>query len=150
MEVDHSFQLGNDDEYISVTLREVLGVPDEIAYGGGYNCKATVNISAGWFRAQGDIWVTTGEVYRFYQGLRCCFERLDGEVQFVNEYDDLDFACTFSPKRGHVTVKGQCRELLGSSLNFVLELDQSYIPQTLRQLARIVAEFGDDKGVPRH
>jgi hypothetical protein len=92
------------------------------------------------------MWITTGEVYRLYSGLRTCFERLDGAVGFANEYGELDLTVTFSPKQGHVTVTGECRDIhRENALTFTLELDQSYIPETLQQLSRIVAEFGDDR-----
>ena len=57
---------------------------NETSYFGGCDSKGFVEIKSGNYYVKGELWLTTGEIYKFYTQLEKCFKELTGESAFEN------------------------------------------------------------------
>jgi hypothetical protein len=80
--------------------------------------------------------------------LRKAWEDLAGEARFRSTDGELDFTVRFA---GGWTLTGSYKASYyhATTLIFELEGDQSYLNETLKQLAHIVATHGDNRGIQR-
>jgi hypothetical protein len=139
------FTLHADEDRVQVSLDEVVGLPDHL-----YNARGRVAIDCGAYHVHGPLWFSTGEVWQFYRHLRAAYDALTGQARFCSGPEgNLDFTLRFT-SRGHWTVNGLYEELhapyRSMRLQFVLEGDQSYLVDTLAQLADFVARYGNSHG----
>jgi hypothetical protein len=139
------FTLRAGEDTVQVSLDEVVGLPDHL-----YNARGTVAIDCGAYHVHGPLRFSTGEVWQFYSQLRTAYEALTGQARFCSGPEgNLDFTLRFT-SRGHWTVNGLYEELhaphRSMRLEFALESDQSYLVDTLAQLAAFVARYGDSRG----
>lgn len=146
-----AFRLNGANEHIALEIDEVFGYPLEISYGGGYGIRGTISISSGQcYRVDAACYCTTGELYRFYQSLKVCYDSLSGCACFESIEDELRLSCQFD-RTGHVLVSGafQQHTAFSNVLRFEFPTDQTQVRDTLSMLTRLHGVFGDQNGVPR-
>jgi hypothetical protein len=141
------FTLRAGEDTVQVCLDEVFGFPAHTSHFGGYDAWGTVAIDFGAYHVRGPLWFSTGEVWQFSTQLRTAYDALTGQARFCSSEDNLDFTLRFTP-RGHWILEGVYQEHLHlpTRLLFALESDQSYLVDTLAQLADFVAIYGDSRG----
>lgn len=137
---------GND--HLHLTIDEVFGFPNEIAYGGGYGARGSLNIQVGPYNVHANHCFTTGELYDFYCQLQKCYDSISGEAILINTEQELELKLLFN-KVGRVFVTGQFQALLDISnrLYFEMITDQTYVSKVLINLKRVYEKFGDKEGI---
>ena len=143
-----AFKLTGNDEYIGLSINEVYGFPEEIAYGGGYGAKGTLEISVGSYYVHADYYFTTGELYTFLCQLQKCYDSICGEAFLVNNEQELQLNICFE-KNGKVIVSGEFQEhpYVDTKLIFEMATDQAAISTVIRELLNVFHSFGDEKGI---
>jgi hypothetical protein len=142
---DFSLLAGSDG--LRVQLKEVWGFPDKTSYAGGYDTLSTIEIWSGCYRANGTLYISTGEIYSFYEKLQTAFKLLSGSATLKTLEGQLELTLSFEDW-GHFRVKGRYREKLNTEteLFFEMSADQTYLEQTLTGLQKIYETFGDNSG----
>jgi hypothetical protein len=132
---------------LKVRLEEVWGFPNKTSYAGGYDTQSSIEIWCGGFRAAGILYISTGEVYRFFEGLQIAFKSLTGSAQLKTIEGQLELQLGFE-EWGHFRIKGYYREKIGSEtvLHFEMLADQTYLQTTLQDLEKIYEKYGDNMG----
>lgn len=123
-----TIQLGSESEYIRLTLRAPYNTD-------GW-CKARVDIALPCFTGHIEPWLESYDIDRFAGELKRLYESLKGEAKLVPREEQFT-VCVKAGMAGHITVSGVAwsKATFGDKLEFTLELDQSYLPSTLAQLA---------------
>ena len=142
------FKIEGKEGYIELAILEVFGFPQNTSHNGGYDAKGYIKIKSRGYYAEGEIWISTGEVYLLYEGLKSAYEKLEGKVEFYatdGNYLKVDIEFL---ERGNVSIKGVYEEsyTYENELKFTIDSNQSYFEQTLRDLKLIVDEYGDMQG----
>lgn len=142
------FTLRGGGDSLQVCLEEVYGFPDRTSVFGGYDVLGTVVIRCGAYSVRGPLWFSTGEVWKFSTQLRRAYDELTGEARFRSSEGNLDFTLRFNA-RGHWALLGVYQEhhTVDTRLVFAMESEQSYLVETLAQLAQVVAAYGDNGGL---
>jgi hypothetical protein len=101
-----------------------------------------VEVAAGEFRGRAGGVIRTEEVEHFRQQLAGLHGRLTGEAVFETLEQWVTVRLT-GDGRGHIETRGELRDGLvaGNALRFCLQLDGSYLPHILQQLAAAVKEY---------
>lgn len=144
-----AFRIEGVSEYICFEICEVFGFPTEVAYGGGYGVRGTISIQVGQrYNVEATCFCTTGELCRFYQALRACYDSLSGCARFESVEHQLELNCAFD-RTGHVRVSGMFCEYAScqNQLQFELLTDQTQIRHALFTLSELSKQFGNDNGV---
>ena len=141
------FTIKGNGDFITISILEIYGYPNETSFRGGYDIKSEVEISVGNYNCRGSMYITTGDIYSFYQDLRTCYGELNGELKLETIERNLELELKFN--QGHVNVYGSFREHPNTlnQLNFEIESDQTFIKSTLNELLGIVTKYGGIKGV---
>jgi hypothetical protein len=144
------FKISAGADWVRISFDEVYGFPNLTSNFGGYDVRGVVTIRCGAYHVRGALWFSTGEVWEFYSALKKAYDDLAGEARFGSSEGNLNFTIRFTP-RGHWTLEGnyQAEHHNPTKLFFELEGDQSYLNETLKQLADIVATYGDNRGIQR-
>lgn len=139
---------GSSDEYINMTIDEILGFPNALSYGGGYGAKGILNIRTGAYFVSAIHYFTTGELYRFSLELEKCYRRLNGIAILENVDRELELKCEFN-KLGHVIVSGnfQADSSVNNILHFEIKTDQTQIKDTMSNLRTVYELFGNERGI---
>ena len=142
-----AFRITGIDEFIELTIDEVWGFPNEISYGGGYGAKGRLSICAGEYSVSAMHYFTTGELYRFFMGLKQCYAILNGEVVLENNEGALELKCMFN-KHGHVFASGMFRadSVVKNILFFEIETDQTQLNNSISDLQTVYKIFGGNEG----
>ncbi|HYF93250.1 MAG TPA: TetR/AcrR family transcriptional regulator [Symbiobacteriaceae bacterium] len=108
----------------------------------GCDCRGTASIASWGFQAQGKVWFSAVDVARFHRELSACYQTVDGTATFVTHEENLKVAVVFG-RRGQVCIQGTFRETAneGNELQFRIQTDQSYIAQSLEQMAEVVKRY---------
>lgn len=144
------FTLSAGEDSVRICLEDVFGFPDHTSHFGGYDARGVVVIHCGAYQVQGPLWFSTGEVWQFYTELRSAYDDLSGQARFCSSEGNLDFTIRFTT-RGHWSLEGTYQEHLhvNSRLVFQMASDQTYLVETLAQLAHFVTTYGDNQGQRR-
>jgi hypothetical protein len=78
------FIIKGDSGLLKIEFHEVYGFPEMTTHIGGYDVKSHLAICSDGFSAKSTVWITTGEIFEFYEKLRDCNELLKGEIYFSN------------------------------------------------------------------
>jgi hypothetical protein len=146
------FTVRTADGTLTIALEELYGFPDRTDHWGGYSARGALTIHIGPYHVErGVLWFSTGEVWDFYTQLQKAYDDLNGEAHFESSEGQLQFAVR--PRDAYL-LAGKYQELAmpeetTTRLHFVARGDQSYLPETLVELSRFVATYGDNRGVPR-
>ena len=102
----------------------------------------TTEVAAGAFRGRFDCLIRADELEQLHRQLVPLYETLSGEAVLANLEDWLHIRMT-GDGRGHVEVRFRLRDEpgCGNSLEGRLDLDQSFLPALLRQLASVQEAF---------
>ena len=97
-----------------------------------------IEVSVGGFGGVVECTTRVEEFGRFEEQLRKAYEALSGQAEFETLEGQLSLTFIFG-NRGEVSVRGVLMDQagMGNRLNFGLELDQSFVPPALGELARV-------------
>lgn len=101
--------------------------------------RGTVSIASWGYQAQGKVWFAMEDVAAFHQRLRACYEALEGVASLATQEESLKLDVVFE-RNGRVAIQGTFRESHneGNELRFRIQTDQSFIAQSLEELAEVV------------
>ncbi len=133
--------------FVEINIKEVFGHPDRTCMWGGYETTSKLTFRGSRFLMERELYLSTGEIYNFYNELYTAHSLLKGEAKLFHEgillltvnYDSIS----------NVLVKGELSSDYdedGNFIRFKLETDQSYIIETLVNIRQIVNEYGDNTG----
>jgi len=137
-----TFSLGQS-EYEHLSL-DVLGY--ERSATGQYEddnwLRVTITVHAGGFRGKANASIMTDELVRFAAQLPPLYETLTGAAEFNTLEGQLHFRLNGDGK-GHIDLDGEIvdRAGLGNRLRFTLELEQSQLAASIRQLDAVITAF---------
>ncbi len=145
-----SFTLAGSTGSLTVQIEEVYGFPDQTSPFGGYDTRSQLRLRSHGFSVDSVLWLSTGEVFTFYQQLRAAQAQLAGVARFASSEDNLSFALAYLPL-GQVALTGEYREHTpeANRLTFEIASDQSYLHRSLSELAAWVSHYGDEAGTRR-
>ena len=143
-----AFCLNGYDEYLRLSINEVFGYPKETSYGGGYSAKGRLEISVQGYKVDSQHFFTTGELYKFKEELKPCYQSISGTATLENTECELELSVSFD-KKGIVTVSGEFQERpdVNNRLLFEFKTDQTCILPVIKELEAIQKTFGDMAGI---
>ena len=146
-----AFRINGLDGAIELFIDEVFGFPNETSYGGGYGAKGRISITAGGYSVKSQHYFTTGELYEFSKVLTECQKEIFGKAELRNVEGELGLVFAYN-RLGQVNVSGAFQERLdvNTKLTFEFRTDQTRTQETLLDLNRVAAVFGDSEGVHKH
>ncbi|QKS59001.1 hypothetical protein HUB98_24210 [Paenibacillus barcinonensis] len=138
---------GEGRERLQIILKEIVGFPQATSHFGGYDVVGRVEIASGNYYVNGELWLTTGELYLLYKDLRKAYQECKGLVSYRNYEGNLEFNIGFM-KLGQVEISGRYQERhdRANELIFNFCTDQSYLQETVEGLEGIHKKYGDMKG----
>lgn len=145
-----SFTLAGSTGSLALQIEEVYGFPDQTSSFGGYDTRSCLRLRSHGFSVDSLVWLSTGEVFAFYQELQAAHAQLAGTARFSSSEENLSFALTYQVN-GQVSLTGEYWESTeeANRLRFEIASDQSYLHRTLAELAAWVDRYGDHAGTPR-
>lgn len=145
---EDEFILRADNGHFYLKIIEVFGFPKTTSPWGGYDTKSSVEIISSNYSVKGELYISTGELFTFFEQLRICYETLKGKANLSSYEGNLKMDVLFDGL-GHATVKGSYKERLHTDNDLIFELtsDQTYIFQAVAGLRDIVSVYGDNSGV---
>jgi hypothetical protein len=143
-----SFTIKGGSDFITVTLDNLFGFPEETSHWGGYDASAIAEIKSRSFYCKANFYTSTGELFNFYQDLKKCNQDLKGIAKYVSYEAHLELTLEYDTT-GHVTVKGMFSEhsLYANELQFEFSSDQSHIKSTIDELNVLVDKYGNMEGI---
>ena len=124
---------------IAITIRSAGGVDSD-----GW-LRSDVDIAVGAWRGRFETSFCKADFPLFRRQLEALHSKLDGiaRLDTLEEQLTLEFKVD---RRGHIRVAGTAcdRAGVGNALKFALELDQSYLPDIIRQLRAIESALPDN------
>ncbi|GAB3329455.1 hypothetical protein GCM10027299_32830 [Larkinella ripae] len=141
-----NFSIEGKHGFIKIEIEEVFGYPNRTCHWGGYETKSKLSFRSGTYAVEGDIWLSTGEIFNFYNDLSSTYVSVSGKATLFHE-SILLFTVRFDDT-GHLLVNGEFSPYLSENNLSVFELvsDQSYLPETLASLKNIVNTYGGNTG----
>jgi hypothetical protein len=142
------FTLKGNGSYLKIEFIEVYGFPESTSHSGGYDTKSVVEIYSDGFKISSIVWISTGEIFEFYNGLKQANQLLTGTAYLYHLEGNLECNVTYE-NDGHVAISGifTKQNALNNLLKFHFESDQSYIQSTLIELEIIMNKYGGLKGI---
>lgn len=101
-----SFELKGNNGFIKFTIIELPEFPNRTHFTGGYDCKINIEIKAGIFTGNGELWSSTGELFQFYSSLKKSYETLEGEINYYNYESNISIHLNFDFS-GHCIITGE-------------------------------------------
>lgn len=105
--------------------------------------RGTVAIASWGYQAQGKVWFTLADVAAFHKQLSACYEKLAGTASLAIHEESLKLEVLFE-RNGRVALQGTFRESHneGNELTFRIPTDQSYVAQSLAEIAELLERHG--------
>jgi len=134
--------------YIKVCLERLFEFPNNTGLSGGYDGKWKLEIKSSNYYVNGEIYVSTGEIYKFYCSLKECYNNLNGTAELLTYEDNIQLSVKFD-KFGHAVIFGEYVEKVDEDNKLVFEIisDQSYMLKAVNDLEKLVNKYGDLKGI---
>lgn len=130
-----------DSEFLMI---EILGrsYPNYTDYWDGNWLNARVTLSVGGFKGLLGGYLRPEEFLRFREEIATLNNNLSGKASFSTMEEWFSIKLTGDGK-GHLILKGQVRDRPGSenTLNFTIELDQTFLPEILKGLDKTINIF---------
>jgi hypothetical protein len=63
------FAIKGNDAFLKIAFDKVYGFPDETCHWGGYDTKTIIEINSGSFSVEATMYLSTGEIFDFYNRL---------------------------------------------------------------------------------
>lgn len=145
------FRIEGKNGYIQVCLKELFDFPNNTSFAGGYDGKWRLEIKSSNYYASGEIYASTGEMYKFYCLIKECYNKLNGIAELLTYESNLKLEVRFD-KLGHVVIVGEYVERSDEDNKLVFEIisDQSYMFKTLNDLEKLWGKYGDLDGIKRY
>jgi hypothetical protein len=126
----NTVHLGSETEFVKITLNPPY--PSEGWY------LAQVEISVSGFRGQIEPWLEAYDIDRFATQLAAVYESLQGEAKLSPREEQFTL-CVQARTGGHIHVQGVAwsKATYENKLEFSIEIDQSFLPETLAQLRHV-------------
>ena len=142
-----SFTLAGSTGSLTLQIEEVYGFPHQTSSFGGYDTRSRLRLRSHGFSIDSVLWLSTGEVFTFYQQLRVAHAQLAGLARFASSEDNLSFAVEYLPL-GQVALTGEYREHTpeANRLAFEIASDQSYLHGAMAELAQWAEQYGGMQG----
>lgn len=142
------FELKGGGDFLKISFEEVYGFPNTTSPFGGYDTKSLLEIRSDGFQVQSTLWVSTGDIFEFYEQLSKCNEVLKGSAYFLSYEENLKFEVRYDINGG-VLISGTFSKQseIANELIFEIISDQTFIQSSLRQLKVICDKYGDMKGI---
>ena len=125
-------RIGSESEYVSIALPP--------SYSRDGFAQADVEIAVRCFHGRVSPWIEAADFERFSTQLRAMYDSLQGEAEFspLDKQFTLKLVCTVG---GHVQATGEAwsQATYENKLEYVLELDQSYLLGPLQELEGMLA-----------
>ena|ERR1051326_564963 len=104
--------------------------------------RVSITVRVGGFSGRAGASIVTDELVRFAEQLHQLHEQLSGSAEFTTLEGQLSLALGCDA-RGHVTLHGEVLDQagIGNRLSFQLDLDQSFIHQSIRELDAVITAF---------
>ena len=101
-----------------------------------------ISVVVGGFCGRVGANIMTAELVRFSEELYVLYERLTGTAEFTTLEGQLLLKLT-GDGRGHIQLEGQVLDQagIGNRLSFALDFDQTFLPQSMRDLDSILHAF---------
>jgi hypothetical protein len=101
-----------------------------------------ISVSVGGFHGGADASFLTGEFVSFLSQLRPLYETLRGTAEFTTIEGQLRMKLAGDAK-GHIELDGEVadRAGCGNRLSFTLQLDQTQLGNSIREIEAVLAEF---------
>lgn len=143
----NQFVLKGKQGYIRLKLNKAYGFPHNTCQDGGFDSEGVIEIKSGNYFVEGNLWFSTGDVYKFYQEIKQCYLKQTGIAAFWNYELSLKVEVRFCPL-GRITIQGfyKEKEYQENELLFEMESDVITLSSTLEELRKFVAQYGDLKG----
>ncbi len=142
------FEIIGENGFIRIYLTKVLGFPDTTSFFGGYDTESTIEIKSSSYYLKGFVWITTGNIFDFFQELEKCQKNVRGKAQLESYEQNLQLTVEYD-EVGHVSVKGKFVEkyMEENILYFEIKGDQTFMNSTINELEDIHKKYGGNKGV---
>lgn len=134
--------------YLKIEIQRMFGFPESTSPFGGYDTESVIEIKSSSYYIKGLIWITTGDLYSFYQELKNCQEKLKGQANLISYENNLRSTITYDGF-GHAVLKGRFTEKYEeeNTLEFELISDQSFLNSTILELETMIEQYGDNTGI---
>ncbi|GAB4043113.1 WapI family immunity protein [Spirosoma litoris] len=141
-----NFLIKGPNGFVEIEIKEVFNYPAHTCMWGGYETTSKLTFRGSRFLMEKELYLSTGEIYNFYNELYTAHSLLKGEAELFHE--SIPLLTVSYDGTGNVIVKGELsdHDKDGNFLRFKLETDQSYIVETLINIRQIVNEYGDNTG----
>lgn len=142
-----SFTLAGSTGSLTMQLEEVYRYPHQTGPFGGYDTRSRLRLRSHGFSVDSVLWLSTGEVFTFYQQLRAAHAQLAGVAHFASSEGNLSFAVAYLPT-GQVALTGEYHEHTPEANRLIFEIasDQSYLHRAIAELAQWTEQYGDQEG----
>ncbi len=102
----------------------------------------SIAVCVGGFSGRVRAAILTAELAAFAEQLRRLHEQLTGSAEFTTIEGQLSLTLTCDI-RGHITLQGEVLDQagIGNRLSFHLDLDQSFLPQSIQELDAVIQAF---------
>lgn len=143
------FEIKGDNGLIRIEIDKVFGFPNQTSHFSGYECQADIEIKIPSYHVKGDFYISTGEIFRFYEELNRSQKEIKGEAKYLTE-GNLELKVKFDDS-GHAEINGRFQQSMGTEnvLHFEINSDQSFLKYTVDELEVIVNKYGDNKGIKK-
>jgi hypothetical protein len=147
MSPEGNFIIKSEHGHFALRIISVCGFPESTCYWGGYETDSWVEILTFNYTAKGGITISTYDIYKFYIQLIDCFKSLTGHAELISCEGNLNLDLAFD-NLGHVVISGKLHieDSNKNELSFELFGDQSYLPETINSLKKIIDTYGDQFG----
>jgi hypothetical protein len=111
-------------------------------YGDDNWLTTEIRVHAGCFHGKISAAIITSEFTRFLPQLRELHEKLTGKAEFRTLEGQLSLTL-MGDGRGHIELEGEVLDKagIGNRLNFHLQLDQTHLAKSIRDLEGIIVKF---------
>lgn len=141
-------EIKGDNGFLRIRIQQMFGFPESTSPFGGYDTESVIEIKSSNYYIKGLIWITTGDLYSFYQELKKCQKEIKGQAHLVSYENNLRSTISYD-ELGHAVLKGKFTEKYEeeNTLEFELKSDQSFLNTTISELETMIAEYGDNTGL---
>lgn len=141
-------EIKGENGYLKIQIQKMYGFPESTSPFGGYDTESVIEIKSSNYYIKGLIWITTGDLYSFYQELKICQETVKGHAN-LNSYENNLRSVIFYDEFGHAVLKGKFTEKYAeeNTLEFELKSDQSFFNTTISELEILIEKYGDNTGI---
>ncbi|QFK71889.1 hypothetical protein F7984_11935 [Pradoshia sp. D12] len=150
VETMNGFTVKGNQGFIRIESQNISGFPEDTSHFGGYNAVGIVEIKSGNYYVLGELWFTTGDIYKFYKQLDKYYRELKGMATFWNYETSLKLEVVFN-QMGQVVLQGYFKEKahMENELHFEMECDQTFLSSTLEDLRSFVDHYGNTNGIKK-